>query len=1023
MLVHKAEVGLICILTTITFMDASFYSVVRRMSQKFRSMPPWQIRWIPTRVSFGKMAFLWLIAASNIQISKTAYAEEAPSDRSAKKADIHTKLNLEDVSDDLHRSIKELGSPVYRERQAAFLRIWRFAEGGRRKAGLALIEAATHSLDIDVAASARWLQVLMSLSASPSEASELIEELLLIRSGDAQTVLRLARNHRWDHLLAMLDVLSTEDRARLLSESESINGPRATVLGLAWSDHEEHRIPALVDHLWGLPEAIDARLLWNSLGLQDWATQTPDTAFSPSERVLWEITQDEINKRIPHAVEWARTHGREDLATSILLENGFWNQAIPKFATQVPPVGSITTGQTAVQAARVALILQWSGDHKQSQRWIETIGLPGPNKVDVDGAMLALSLCGRTDAVLSIAEKRDPDRAYSYLLRQGRIEEAFHSIGIERFDEEAIQHWINQIIKKNPLDKQADAEITERMASVGCLLSRLGAKDLGRIVDQAAVQWATTANGDHVSGTLNQRASTAEISRDRWRILAKTWTTQHRRSLALSQLKQLLREGIDAELRIAFFDSLYGPRESSDLHLLATPIILWLYEQRGKDDWPQAVDDLEQLLAGSEPTAWPKNWKRDGFPVLGRSLLEQNAMESGDSELPILLAKLALIHGRTDLFKEWLCSNAEPKFREWMNSFFNTSTNLWGTPIDPTPIPHASFERLEILAEMLIDQRDYHRAMVVFEQLLQLNPERLDYSLRLSNCLRLMGETELSNQIRIQKLSIPLSVEEVPGIIVELEKEQLYSDAILLLKHALTRKQNRRTDDWVLSLQLSLLQHARLTPEHIASNSEVSLDIEEQRTLLAAAIDDDRRQMLARLQSVPNRVFPLEYAWEAVESYHRFLARVAIIDGDFDAADQAIRACHAISPDGIEAPIELIPIAEKAFGADKIEAWIELYASPLEKHLQRWPHDTLIGNNLAWFLANVDRRLDRALELSRHVAELLPRDAVYLDTLAEVEFRLGNIDKAIELESFCQKLTPLEPHHQKQIHRFLKAKP
>ncbi len=125
-------------------------------------------------------------------------------------------------------------------------------------------------------------------------------------------------------------------------------------------------------------------------------------------------------------------------------------------------------------------------------------------------------------------------------------------------------------------------------------------------------------------------------------------------------------------------------------------------------------------------------------------------------------------------------------------------------------------------------------------------------------------------------------------------------------------------------------------------------------------------------------------------------------------------------PTRLKTPIELIPMAMRAFGPDQVQGWIDLYAQSLEDHLRRWPDDTLVGNNLAWFYANVDQRLERARQLSRHVAELLPEDGVYLDTLAEVEFRLGHVEEAIAIAARCRQLDPLEPHYRSQIHRFLK---
>ncbi len=153
----------------------------------------------------------------------------------------------------------------------------------------------------------------------------------------------------------------------------------------------------------------------------------------------------------------------------------------------------------------------------------------------------------------------------------------------------------------------------------------------------------------------------------------------------------------------------------------------------------------------------------------------------------------------------------------------------------------------------------------------------------------------------------------------------------------------------------------------------------------------------------------------------RSYAALAIAEGNFEEADKAIRMCHRAWPEQIETPLELVPWGREKFGAELAQTWIDLYADPLEQHMNRWPNDTLIGNNLAWLYANLEWKLERAEELSRRVCERLPDDDVYLDTLAEIEFRRGNKAKAIELASRCREIAPLETHHRVQLRRFRAA--
>ncbi len=91
------------------------------------------------------------------------------------------------------------------------------------------------------------------------------------------------------------------------------------------------------------------------------------------------------------------------------------------------------------------------------------------------------------------------------------------------------------------------------------------------------------------------------------------------------------------------------------------------------------------------------------------------------------------------------------------------------------------------------------------------------------------------------------------------------------------------------------------------------------------------------------------------------------------------------------------------------------------KHMQQFPRDSLMGNNLAWVMALSDYRLDQALELSERTVLHYPDSTVYRDTLAEILFRLGRIDEAILLIEACLRDSPGEWHSHEQLQRFRKA--
>jgi hypothetical protein len=157
--------------------------------------------------------------------------------------------------------------------------------------------------------------------------------------------------------------------------------------------------------------------------------------------------------------------------------------------------------------------------------------------------------------------------------------------------------------------------------------------------------------------------------------------------------------------------------------------------------------------------------------------------------------------------------------------------------------------------------------------------------------------------------------------------------------------------------------------------------------------------------------------------YERCLAAAfwsAVDGGDRELADRLIRAVHRMNPEQMNTLIEFIPIVRERFGESTLREWFEIFYEPMRLHLERYPNDTLIANNAAWLSAKCGFELERAAELAQRASEFAPSDT-YLDTLAEVEFVRGNIERAIELSERCRSMQPRDVHHPRQLVRFREA--
>ena len=147
-------------------------------------------------------------------------------------------------------------------------------------------------------------------------------------------------------------------------------------------------------------------------------------------------------------------------------------------------------------------------------------------------------------------------------------------------------------------------------------------------------------------------------------------------------------------------------------------------------------------------------------------------------------------------------------------------------------------------------------------------------------------------------------------------------------------------------------------------------------------------------------------------------SRVAISEGKLDEAKAMLARCAALMPRRISVPEELTPVLDKAGHRDLADWLYEQYRKSMQTAVDEFPNSALYLNNLAWLSARCNRDLDQALEHSQRAVKLEPDSATYLDTLAEVRFRLGDREEAIRLMKQCIEMDGQEPHFRAQIKRF-----
>jgi tetratricopeptide (TPR) repeat protein len=177
-----------------------------------------------------------------------------------------------------------------------------------------------------------------------------------------------------------------------------------------------------------------------------------------------------------------------------------------------------------------------------------------------------------------------------------------------------------------------------------------------------------------------------------------------------------------------------------------------------------------------------------------------------------------------------------------------------------------------------------------------------------------------------------------------------------------------------------------------------------------AAGGDKRGQQSAALLVVrPSKDYP-EYATRyvdlRVEDHREPIRELVRVFGILEATKLS------------EAHLRFAEEYEKAGRKDLAQIERERVGEALKRALARGENDASNLNGLAWTCATNGVFLPEALTAAERAAGLEPKNTGILDTLAEVQFRMGNAAKAAEVEARALDLEPNDSYLKAQLARF-----
>ena len=122
-----------------------------------------------------------------------------------------------------------------------------------------------------------------------------------------------------------------------------------------------------------------------------------------------------------------------------------------------------------------------------------------------------------------------------------------------------------------------------------------------------------------------------------------------------------------------------------------------------------------------------------------------------------------------------------------------------------------------------------------------------------------------------------------------------------------------------------------------------------------------------------------------------------------------------------EAHLRYAEAYEQAGRKDLARTERERVGEALKRALARDENDPSTLNGLAWTCATNEVYLPEALTAATRAVDLDPKNSGILDTLAEVQFRMGDAAKAIETESRALEIEPNDGYLKGQLARFRAA--
>jgi tetratricopeptide (TPR) repeat protein len=888
--------------------------------------------------------------------------------------------------------VEQLASAEFTQRRQAFLQLWQAG-----KASLPLISTAKDSTQRPIAEAAKVLEILIDLEIAPERLAESARLLDGISDPKPQSILELCTLKYWNVAERMLAV-----NPELVRRFQDAFG--RYMLSRVVDAALEQEQPALA---WPIIRLVvsPSQAAWMSYktGLE---LQQP-TPYITAQRLFYEGKIEEaLQAKAPYVAQlpmltrtgrWERMAddwivallaGRQDTpsqlaAQAVLHEVAgdgaastvLWSKALqlPQNPPQEPAPPQPTPTQQDIDDPRPPATDNASQDMEGLVKLIESIdqGVFGA-QANKNQLLAAMFFSGRVAPIAAYLRKHNPEAAFGFFLAGNQQAEALQAIGLQadlsNFDEwfAARKALITEQLNQRTLDDR-DFDQCARLCAV---LADLGFQPQAQLLLDELVELAQLSRGKQTelwSGSLLP-----------W--LGRSETRQLALRAAQREFPQL-----SAECQAAVLKGLFPEFEDAAAALWATSPST---EDASKWNDLQRLYVFDQAHFGANYLAVVESWLQRAVKQLNS---EQLSSEQLSSEHLLAIAKIANGFGNSDLAIEVLLMDLSPGYGQSAsaNIHWTEAARIFierGKPESALPLlsavrrtginpQHAYAE--EVQALVLSGQFDRARTR---EQARWLRP--LATSVRSQGYGYFQAAREF---VELHQFERAAEVAEVAYQLAELGSIDLYwsasvyGDILEELDQPIRRADVLRSA-WVEALQpFSSSMHTMLGDGYFSA-----LRYSAQKEKLARAIANVHQQQ-----------------WQTFE--------------------ETVQVARLLQPQDIEIVCQCYPLLQQHGQSELAEQLFAQYEQEMRSQIERWPNDATALNNLAWMYSQCDQKLEEARRLSQQAVSLAPSSAVFLDTLAEVHFRAGDLTSAQNTMRECIRLDPRERHYRENLIRFRKS--